>query len=71
MTTIATLPPNPSQAFGKVASTFGVRHADKLIFGMVNRKQMSGFMETFNIYEGHPRVVVLVGIVVSMLPLMS
>ncbi|CAM9203515.1 unnamed protein product [Scytosiphon promiscuus] len=47
------------QAFGKIASSFGTRHADKLIFGMVNRKQMSGFMETFNIYEGHPRVVVL------------
>ncbi|CAM9301025.1 unnamed protein product, partial [Hapterophycus canaliculatus] len=50
---------NFEHAFGEVASTFGVRHADELVFGMVNRKQMSGFMETFNIYEGHPRVVVL------------
>eukprot|EP00903_Cladosiphon_okamuranus_P012704 g11878.t1 len=47
------------QTFAKVASKFGVKHADKLIFGTVNRVKMAGFVETFNIYEGHPRVVVM------------
>lgn len=51
---------NSYQTFAKVAARFGVKHADKLIFGTVNRVQMSGFVETFNIYEGHPRVVVMV-----------
>eukprot|EP00752_Nemacystus_decipiens_P005579 g5048.t1 len=45
--------------FAKVAYKFGVQHADKLIFGTVNRAEMAGFVETFNIYDAHPRVVVL------------
>lgn len=51
-----------NQSFAKVASDFGVRHADKLVFGTVNRGQMAGFMETFNVHKGPPRVVVVVSV---------
>ncbi len=48
------------QTFAKVAARFGVKHSEQLIFGTVDRVQMTGFVETFNIYERHPRVVVVV-----------
>lgn len=48
------------QVFGDVASDMGVRHSERLMFGTVNRVKMPGFVETFNVYEGHPRVIVMV-----------
>lgn len=58
--TLHTLCTESNQTFAKVASRFGVQHADKLMFGTVNRRKMAGFVETFNVYDGHPHVVVLV-----------
>lgn len=48
------------QVFGDVASDMGVRHSERLMFGTVNRLEMAGFVETFNVYERHPRVIVMV-----------
>ncbi|CAM9324719.1 unnamed protein product [Ectocarpus fasciculatus] len=53
------------KVFGDVASDMGVRHSERLMFGTVNRVKMAGFVETFNIYEGHPRVIVMVRVSVS------
>ncbi|CAN0276855.1 unnamed protein product [Ectocarpus sp. 6 AP-2014] len=47
------------KVFGDVASDMGVRHSERLMFGTVNRVTMPGFMETFNVYEGHPQVIVM------------
>lgn len=49
------------QAFATVASGLGLKRADKLIFGTVDGVKLAGFVETFHIFEGLPRVVVLVG----------
>lgn len=51
----------PAQAFGNVAAGLGLKHSDKLIFGTLNGVKLAGFAETFNVYQGLPRLVVLVG----------
>lgn len=47
------------QALTTVAA--GLKLSDRLIFGTLNGVEMAGFAETFNVYEGLPRLVVLVG----------
>lgn len=45
-----------------MASGFGFRHADKMIFGFLDGTKLAGFVETLNIYDNLPRLVVLVGV---------
>eukprot|EP00904_Undaria_pinnatifida_P013041 jgi/Undpi1/8868/HiC_scaffold_25.g11330.m1 len=47
------------KALRAVASGFGFKHADKTIFGIMDGTKLAGFVETFNIYDNLPRLVVL------------
>lgn len=48
------------QVLETVAADLGLTHTDKLIFGTMDGVKLAGFAETFNIFEGLPRLVVLV-----------
>lgn len=48
------------QAFGRVAAGMGLKHSDKLVFGIMDGIRLSGFAETVNIYDGFPRMIVFV-----------